>query len=135
MVVDERGVPLSLDVTGANVHDVKNIAFMVYGTVIKRPETPQNLCLDNGYRGEKARSIIEDADYIPHVQGRGAERANKVNNPDYKPRRWVVEAAFSWFNRFRKLALKNRHVPIEPCFIWQPLLLHFEKSVLFTNKP
>lgn len=106
MVVDERGVPLSLDVTGANVHDVKNIAFMVYGTVIKRPEMTQNLCLDNGYRGEKARKIIEDADYVPHVQGRGAERANKANNPDYKPRRWVVEAAFSWFNRFRKLLVR-----------------------------
>ncbi len=106
MVVDERGVPLSLDVTGANVHDVKNIAFMVYGTVIKRPETEQNLCLDNGYRGEKARRIIEDADYVPHVQGRSAERADKANNPDYKPRRWVVEAAFSWLNRFRKLLVR-----------------------------
>ncbi len=103
MVVDERGVPLSLDVSGANVHDVKNIAFMVYGTAIKSPEATQNLCLDNGYRGEKARSIIEDADYVPHVSGRSTERTSKVNNPGYKPRRWVVEAAFSWFNRFRKL--------------------------------
>jgi transposase len=109
---------------------------MVYGTVIKRPETEQNLCLDNGYRGEKARSIIEDADYVPHVQGRSAERADKAKNPDYKPRRWVVEAAFSWFNRFRKLlvALKNRHVHIGHCYTWPPLLLLLEKLDLFTNK-
>ncbi|MFA4944228.1 MAG: transposase, partial [Lentisphaeria bacterium] len=24
-------------------------------------------------------------------------------DPDFKPRRWVVECTHSWFNRFRKL--------------------------------
>lgn len=106
MLVDERGVPLSLDVTGANVHDVKNINAMVYGTVIQRPESPQNLCLDNGYTGKKARRIIESADYIPHIRGRSTEREDKKDIPGYKPRRWIVEVAHSWFNRFRKLLVR-----------------------------
>jgi len=104
--VDERGVPLSLDVTGANVHDVKNISSMVYGTVIDRPESSQNLCLDNGYTGQKAHEIIESAKYIPHIRGRGAEKNRKVNEPGYKARRWIVEVAHSWLNRFRKLLVR-----------------------------
>lgn len=105
--MDERGVPLSLDVTGANVHDVKNIGSLVYGTVIPQPDDiEQNLCLDNGYAGQKARLIVEDAGYIPHVRGRGAEREDKTANPDYKPRRWIVEVSHSWFNRFRKLLVR-----------------------------
>ena len=34
--------------------------------------------------------------YIPHIRPRGEERG-------YKARRWIVEVAHSWFNRFRKL--------------------------------
>lgn len=103
MLVDERGVPLSLDVTGANVHDVKNIGSMVHGTVIKSPDCIQNLSLDNGYAGAKARRTIESAGYVPHIRGRKAEEENKKIDPEYKPRRWIVEVALSWFNRFRKL--------------------------------
>lgn len=106
MLVDERGVPLSIDVTGANVHDVKNINSMVYGVVINQPNVQQNLCLDNGYAGKKARRIIESAGYISHVRGRNIERENKERNPNYKPHRWIVEVAHSWFNRFRKLLVR-----------------------------
>ena len=106
MLVDERGVPLSLDVTGANVHDVKNIGSLVYGTVIQGPNSTQNLCLDNGFAGEKARKTIESAGYVPHIKGRKAEKESKVNTPEHKPRRWIVEAAHSWFNRFRKLLVR-----------------------------
>ena len=78
----------------------------MYGTVIQRPDSPQNLCLDNGYTGQKARRIVESAGYIPHVRGRSAEREDKAINPGYKPRRWIVEVAHSWFNRFRKLLIR-----------------------------
>jgi transposase len=79
---------------------------MVYGKVIQGPDSMQNLCLDNGYAGQQARRIIESAGYIPHVQGRKAERDGKAHNPEHKPRRWIVEVAHSWFNRFRKLLVR-----------------------------
>ena len=79
---------------------------MVYGTVINRPDSTQNLCLDNGYTGQKARRIIESADYIPHVCGRSTEKETQRDIPGYKPRRWIVEVAHSWFNRFRKLLVR-----------------------------
>ncbi len=105
--MDERGVPLSLDVTGANVHDVKNIGALVYGSVIPQPDDiERNLCLDNGYTGQKAKLTVEDAGYIPHVRGRSSEQEGKILHPEYKPRRWIVEVSHSWFNRFRKLLVR-----------------------------
>jgi len=41
--------------------------------------------------------------FVPHVRGRGE---GKAGNPGRKARRWVVEAAHSWMNRFRKLLVR-----------------------------
>jgi transposase len=43
---------------------------------------------------------------LPHVCPREGEIEDKAKNPDYKPRRRVVEACHSWLNRFRKLLLR-----------------------------
>jgi len=47
--------------------------------------------------------IIVVRGFVPHVRGRSEE---KVDNPGHKARRWVVEAAHSWMNRFRKLLVR-----------------------------
>jgi transposase len=48
---------------------------------------------------------MESRGYVPHVIPRGQERDAR-KNPGYKARRWVVEAAHSWFNRFRKILVR-----------------------------
>jgi len=104
--VDERGVPLSIVVTGANRHDVSQLATVLDRIVIDRPETDQHLCADKGYAGEPAQQTIKERQYTPHVKQRGEEIQEKKNNPTYKARRYVVEVAHSWFNRFRKLLVR-----------------------------
>lgn len=105
--MDERGAPLSLVVTGANRHDVSQLEAVLKNRVALPPEdTEQNLCGDKGYTGKPARKIIEASGYFPHVKERGEEMNAKENIPGYKPRRWVVELAHSWFNRFRKLLVR-----------------------------
>jgi transposase len=104
--VDELGVPLSIVVTGANRHDVTQLAAVLDGIVIDRPETDQHLCADKGYAGEPAQQIIKDRHYVPHVKQRGEEIQEKKSNPNFKARRWVVEVTHSWFNRFRKLLVR-----------------------------
>ena len=47
--------------------------------------------------------VIEKHGYIAHVKGRSKEAAELKRDPEKKARRWVVEVAHSWFNRFRKL--------------------------------
>ena len=105
--MDERGVPLSLVVTGANRHDVSQLEAVLDAVVIDRPpEAEQHLCADKGYHGDPAREAMEARDYVPHVRQRGEEVEGKKTIPGYKPRRWIVEVAHSWFNRFRKLLVR-----------------------------
>lgn len=104
--MDERGVPLSIVVTGANRHDVSQLAKVLDAIIVERPETDQHLCADKGYTGDPAQQTIKDRRYIPHVKQRGEEIQEKKNNPNYKARRYVVEVAHSWFNRFRKLLVR-----------------------------
>lgn len=108
-MVDERGIPLSRVLSGANTHDVKLLAATLDSIVIERPgegSVRQNLCLDADYVGETAQREVEERNYIPHVRPRGEEIAEKDKNPDFKARRWVVEVCHSWFNRFRKLLVR-----------------------------
>ena len=107
LLVDGRGVPLSLVVTGANRHDVTQLELVLEEIVIARPEgIEQHLCADKGYHGEPASQIIRSNDYVPHVKKRGAEIQEKKANPQYRPRRWGVEVSHSWFNRFRKIMVR-----------------------------
>ncbi|WP_086003133.1 IS5 family transposase [Polaromonas sp. JS666] len=110
LLVDGRGVPLSLVVTGANEHDVTQLDAVLQTIMVKR-KTPgarrsKHLCADAGYRGRRALEIIESHGYIPHVVDRGKEADAKRRDPTKKARRWVVEVCHSWFNRFRKLLVR-----------------------------
>lgn len=117
--MDGRGVPLSLIVTGANRHDVSQLEAVLDAVVIDRPSPAirrsKHLCADAGYTGAAALQVIEAHDYIPHVKGRGQEANEKKRNPGKKARRWVVEVAHSWFNRFRKLLV--RYEKLERSFL------------------
>lgn len=108
--MDGRGVPLSLIVTGANRHDVSQLEAVLDAIEVKRDAPPhrrhKHLCADNGYRGAPALLTIECHDYIPHIQGRGQEAYELRRDPRKRARRWIVEVAHSWFNRFRKLLVR-----------------------------
>lgn len=117
--MDGRGVPLSIIVTGANRHDVSQLATVLGAIVIQRPTPPQrrskHLCADAGYAGEPARCAIAAQGYIAHVKGRRQEVNEKRRNPARRARRWIVEVAHSWFNRFRKLLV--RYEKLERSFL------------------
>ena len=110
MLVDGRGVPLSIIVTGANRHDVSQVVAVLDAIVVPRPSPPErrskHLCADAGYTGTLARSAIEAHGYIAHIKGRGQEAKEKRRYPTKRARRWIVEVAHSWFNRFRKLLVR-----------------------------
>jgi IS5 family transposase len=97
-------------VTGANRHDVSQLAAVLDSVVVQRPEPParrsKHLCADAGYTGQPARAIMEAHGYIPHVKGRGQEVHEQRQDPTKRARRWIVEAAHSWFTRFRKLLVR-----------------------------
>lgn len=61
----------------------------------------RNLCLDAGYVGREA--VVRAQGFVPHIRPRGEEKRLLEKDSTFTARRWVVEAAHSWFNRFRKL--------------------------------
>ncbi len=68
-----------------------------------------------GYAGAPALKLIEEHGYIAHVVNRGQEAKAKSKHPGKRARRWVVEVAHSWFNRFRKLLV--RYEKLERSFL------------------
>ena len=133
MLVDGRGVPLSLVVTGANRHDVSQLEAVLDAIVVKRPQPPKrrskHLYADAGYAGAPALAIIAKHGYIPHVKGRGQEADELKRDPKKKARRWIVEVAHSWFNRFRKLLV--RYEKLDRSFI---ALNHLAASIMAFRK-
>ena len=131
--MDGRGVPLSLVVTGANRHDVSQLEAVLDAIVVKRTQPPhrrsKHLCADAGYTGKLALEAIELHGYIPHVKGRGQEASELKRNPAKKARRWVVEVAHGWFNRFRKLLV--RYEKLDRSFI---ALNHLAASIIAFRK-
>jgi transposase len=85
---------------------VSQLELVLDEIVIERPDTVQHLCADKGYTGEPAQKAIKDRNYIPNVKQRGEEIQEKKDNPQFRCRRWIVEVAHSWFNRFRKLLVR-----------------------------
>lgn len=108
LLTDEKGLPLSVVLDGANRHDIKLLDKTLDGIVVVRPEPtnekPQNLCLDAGYVGSKEE--VESRGYTAHIRPRGEEKKEIERNPNFKARRWVVEVTHSFFNRFRKLLVR-----------------------------
>jgi transposase len=54
-----------------------------------------------GGRGKESEETMKRCRFTPHIRPRGEEK--KAIKQGYKARRWIVDVAHSWFNRFRKL--------------------------------
>jgi len=92
-------------VTGANRHDMKKQAALLDATVIA-PTTVDHLVLDRGYDYPTCREAAVTRGYTPHIppKASAAIPLPPPGNPErHPPRRWVVEVAHSWFNRFRRV--------------------------------
>ena len=106
VLCDSASVPLSLYVTGANVHDLHGLEEMLLFQQIERPAhaTQVNLCLDAGYISPDTEGILGNFQMIGHVRPRGEEKQEKQEGK--KARRWTVERSHSWINRYRRLLIR-----------------------------
>jgi hypothetical protein len=79
--------------------------------VIERPETtpgqPQHLCADKAYDGKEAIQIIVARDILLTSGAVVKKSRRKKIVPGYRAPRRVVEVCHSWFNRFRKLLVRD----------------------------
>jgi len=101
-------VPLALVLSGANRTDMKKLADLLDARLLAAPETvaAPHLCLDRGYDYDECREAATARGYTVHIPP-PSDHPRAVPPPGdparHPPRRWVVEAGHSWFNRFRRL--------------------------------
>lgn len=83
VLTDARGVPIGIAIAGANVHDTQLLAATLASIPVTRPwptkQHKQHLFLDKAYFGKPCHLLA---------------------------RRWVVEGAYSWTNRARRLLVR-----------------------------
>ena len=108
ILVDQRGAPLSVQVTGANQNDKWYVAALVCSILARRPTSTQHFCADKAYDSWDVHIFVQQQGYIPHIKHR--RRVNEPKDPcpipgeaRYPARRWVVERTLSWLVRRRSI--------------------------------
>ena len=103
-------MPIGLTIEGAQRHDMKLVRSTIESIVVERPEPtkvhPQEMCLDKGYDYDEVRGILSEFGFTAHIGARGEEAQAIKREAGFKARRWVVERAHSWMNRFRRLLVR-----------------------------
>ena len=108
LIVDGYGTPLAIEHTGANVHD-SNMAIPLVDAIepIKRPrgrprKRPERVFADRAYDAEeKIRQALRDRGIEPMIAKRNTEHGSGLGKY-----RWVVEAAFAWLYKQRRLRVR-----------------------------
>ena len=102
LLVDERGAPLSVVLTGANRHDKVSAVDLIVSMIPKRQaHKEQHLCADKAYDSEDLREFAASAGYIAHIKvntrTKGGENPTEDDSPSkiHPARRWW------WSGRFR----------------------------------
>lgn len=110
LLTDGQGVPLGIEVSGANTHDKRLVKATLKSIPIQRPEPtskkPQHLCMDKGYDYPDVRELVNEYGYTAHIPIRGEAPKPRKKLPGYRARRYVSERTHSWMNRFRRLLIR-----------------------------
>ncbi len=110
LLTEGHGLPIGLVIEGANRHDMKLMRPTIESIIVDRPEPseeqPQEMCLDKGYDYDEVRDILHEFGFTAHIRPRGEEAKAIQREAGFKARRWVVERAHSWMNRFRRLLIR-----------------------------
>ena len=110
LLTEAAGIPVGLAVDGANRNDFKMFAETIDSIPVPRPQPtqsePQGMCLDKGYDYDEVRQLGASFGFTMHIRCRGEEAKALKKEAGFRARRWVVERAHSWMNRFRRLLIR-----------------------------
>jgi transposase len=108
VLTDANGVPLQVELSGANRHDIRHLASLVahIPPVRGKPgpprSRPEQMYGDRAYDSEDARRLLRWLDIRPHLARRGVEHGSGLGRF-----RWVVERTISWLHQFRRLRVRH----------------------------
>lgn len=107
MIVDGRGTPLAVCVSGANRHDsmlfedVIDAVPPVAGRRGRPRQRPDKVHADKGYDYVKCRRALSQRGIAVRIARRGIESSERLGRY-----RWVVERTHAWFAGFGKLRIR-----------------------------
>jgi putative transposase len=119
LLVDERGAPLSVVLTGANRHEKISAVDLIVSIMLKRPaHKEQHLCADKAYDASEIREFASsEGGYTTHIKvnptkkdatessGQSSQQREPSHGEPHPGRRWVVERTISWLTKRRACAL------------------------------
>ena len=115
LLVDGRGAPISVVLTGANRHDKVSAFELIVSVVTKSPaHKEQHLCADEAYDSDDLREFVASAGYEAHIkinptrkdlaEGAAEHPANEDSSKRiHSARRWMVERTILWLTKRRSL--------------------------------
>ena len=106
ILIDKAGVPLSLSLSSANVHDAKLLEDTLNQTVIKSNEpSKKDLLGDAGFIGEENEKTALKFGFTPHFRPKKSKingnQKRKLNKN--KKHRFKVEHVISWMKNMRRI--------------------------------
>ena len=107
MLADRQGIPLALDLTGANVADCHELAPLLAAVPpIHRPRgrprrRPEKLHGDKAYDSARCRTVLRARRILARIARRGIDSSERLGRV-----RWVIERTLAWFGQFRRLAIR-----------------------------
>ena len=111
ILVDENGIVLALEISGANQHDKWSADDLIANLLVERPdpqEVEQHFCADKGYDFDDVHEAVEQAGYVKHIKHRRRrneppEEPLAPEDKTFPPRRWVVERTIGWLGKRRSI--------------------------------
>ena len=117
-MVDRNGLPLVIMITGANVHDSKQLLPLVDALPVLCVRQgvrhyPHKLHADKAYDSAALRQGLDDRFIIARIARRNVESEAGLGR-----HRWVVERTNAWINQFRRLKVRyERRADIHQAFL------------------
>jgi transposase len=97
LLLNERGAPLSVVLTGSNRHDKISAVDLIVSIVLKRPaHKEQHLCADKAYVASEVREFAASEGNTAHIKTNprtadGDSDTEDLKEKTHPARRWVVE--------------------------------------------
>lgn len=119
VVTDGHGIPLQVELSGANTHDIRHLFSLVVNIpqVRGKPGHPKSrpaaAYADRAYDSEPARSLLRWLGIKPFLAKRGTEHGSGLGKT-----RYVVERTIAWLHNFRRLRVRyDRRADIQEGFL------------------
>lgn len=112
LITDRKGLPLSLGISGANLHDSQSLEPLVRGIPPirsrrgPRRRRPAKLHADKGYDYDHLRRWLHERGIRHRIARKGIESSKRLGR-----HRWVVERTVSWLAGCRRLHRRYERKP------------------------